>query len=399
MINKWIFGISLGIIFYNYLGYGLTLLIIIRLKKIFNPNSTKEPCSKTEQDTPPVTLVIAAYNEANILRTKIKNCLEIDYPKEKLTILFVIDGSTDNSEVILKEFCPKISFINKPGRKGKSAALNHAMNYVRTPITIFCDANTNLNKDAIKYLTAHYNDHTIGGVAGEKKVISNEDMDETGFGEGLYWRYESLLKKLDAELYTVAGAAGELFSIKTSLWQPLPENTILDDFIISSRINIKGFRIAYEPKAIASEYPSSSILDEKKRKTRISAGGFQAMQTVSEIFNITKHPILFFQFVSHRFLRWTLSPLCFPLLLISNIILIFTSNNIIYKVSLGLQLAFYLCAFLGYLLKRSRLNNQILKICHYIVFMNISVYLGFYQFLSKKQTVIWEKALRENMVI
>jgi len=242
----------------------------------------------------------------------------------------------------------------------------------------------------------HYQDPNTGGVAGEKKVLAGQDLGTAATGEGLYWKYESLLKKLDAELYTVTGAAGELFSIRTALWQQIPEDTILDDFIISTNINIKGYRIAYEPTAYARELPSASIDEEKKRKIRISAGAFQAMTRIKQIFNVFKHPILCFQFCSHRIFRWTLTPISLPILLVSNTILVAHYRGLtIYTVAIVGQAIFYGMAIAGALLKSKSRLGKCVKVPYYVLFMNYAVYIGFIRFIEGGQTAIWEKAERQ----
>jgi cellulose synthase/poly-beta-1,6-N-acetylglucosamine synthase-like glycosyltransferase len=183
--------------------------------------------------------------------------------------------------------------------------------------------------------------------------------------------------------------------VRTALWEPLPENVILDDFVISTRVNLRGYRIAYEPKAFASELPSASLADEKKRKVRIAAGAFQAMALVKPVFNCFKHPLLFFQFFSHRFMRWTLTPLSFPLLLLSNTLLVLLGAGLFFKILLAGQVCFYLFAFTGAYLADSASKLKALKIFHYILFMNYAVYLGFVRFLRGRQTAVWEKAGRE----
>lgn len=395
-IVYYIFWICFGVIFYSYLGYGLLLVVLTTGKLLWNRFLNKKEKDSSQKESPEVTLVVAAYNEVEVIEEKIANCLNLDYPSGKLSFLFITDGSNDGTDQIIAEY-PQIRLLHQSERKGKSAALNRAMKYVGTPITVFCDANTILNQSAIRQIARHYTDRKVGGVAGEKRIrIVNEST--TGSGEGLYWRYESLLKRLDARLYTVTGAAGELFSIRTGLWEPLPENAILDDFVISSRINLKGYKIGYEPTAYATELPSSTITEEKKRKVRISAGAFQAMSWLKPLFNIFKHPVLFFQFFSHRFLRWTFTPIAFLVLLISNAFLVFADGNLFYTIALLLQATFYLFAFLGAYFRNSDRRLPLFKICYYIVFMNYSVYLGFFRFLKGEQTVVWDKALRQSVL-
>ncbi|CAL1518080.1 glycosyltransferase family 2 protein [Chitinophaga sp. MM2321] len=382
-----LFYISFFILFYNYAGYGLLLFVLIKIKRLF---AGKNP--QTGIFEPAVTLIIAAYNEEDFIAEKIANTLALDYPAGKLQLLFITDGSTDRTPDIIAQY-PSIQLLHQPGRNGKTAALNRAMQQVTTPVVIFCDANTLLNKEAIRNIVKHYADENTGGVAGEKKVIS-EDISGAAATEGIYWKYESFLKKLDAELYTVVGAAGELFSIRTALFQPVEEKVILDDFVISLRINISGFRIAYAPDAYAMEAPSYSIEEEHKRKVRISAGGFQAILMLKSLLNFFRYPVVSFQYISHRVLRWTLSPLSLPVLLISNIILVLGGAGIFFYLSLSVQLFFYLGALIGYQQAKQHIKSKLFYIPFYFLFMNLAVYQGFFRFLAKNQSPAWDKAKR-----
>lgn len=392
-VLHYIFWICAGIIFYNYIGYGIILMMLTGTKRLF---ANRKHADQSAAGLPGVTLVVAAYNEEAVIEEKIKNCLSLNYPEDRLHFLFITDGSTDSTMKVIHRY-PRICLLHEPERKGKSAALNRAMQYVSTPVTVFCDANTMLNRSAIRRIVRHYRSSRTGGVSGEKKIQVQKDNTAMGSGEGLYWKYESFLKRLDASLYTVTGAAGELFSIRTTLWSPVPENVILDDFVISTRINLRGYRIAYEPFAYASELPSASLAEEKKRKVRISSGAFQSMVMLKEVFNIFKHPVLFFQFFSHRFLRWTLTPLSFPVLFVTNMFLALP-GGIFYKITLLSQILFYLLAWIGYHSRSGSRKVKALKIFHYIFFMNYSVYLGFFRFLKGNQSGVWEKAERKVFV-
>ena len=266
-------------------------------------------------------------------------------------------------------------------------------------ILIFSDANTILNKDATSKIASHYSDRTVGGVAGEKKVIaSGENTNDVGAGEGLYWKYESALKKLDSDFYSVVGAAGELFSLRRELYEPVSERVILDDFIISMQVALKGYRIVYEPGAYAMELPSFSMGDEQKRKIRIAAGGFQAMVMLSSLLKFWKHPRLSFLYISHRLLRWTLSPICLVLAFISNAVLYFGTSNLFFAVCFYGQLLFYGMAALARILPSNLPGFKLFKLAYYFVFMNLSVVQGFLRFLRGRQPAAWEKARRSKVV-
>jgi len=386
-----LFYASFFILFYNYIGYGILLYILTKIRRL-----VKRPRETQAAFEPAITLLVAAYNEEEHIREKIANTLALEYPEDKCHFIFVTDGSSDRTMDIIREE-PRIQLLHIPDRKGKTAAINRAMPFVQTPIVIFCDANTMLNKEAIRNIVKHYADEKTGGVAGEKKVISREKGDAAST-EGIYWKYESFLKKLDAELYSVVGAAGELFSIRTALFQPVEEDVVLDDFIISLRINLKGYRIAYAPDAYAMEEPSFSIEEEHKRKVRISAGGFQSIVMLKALLNFFKYPVLSFQYISHRVLRWTLCPLSMPILFISNLLLVVITGSTFYSIILAAQLVFYTVAFIGYQQAKQHVKSRFFYIPFYFVFMNAAVYQGFSRYLQKKQSAAWDKSKRSKTV-
>lgn len=389
---QFLFWVFIFVLLYSYILYGIVLIILLGIRKIFTRRSPSilagfETC---------VTLIVAAYNEEKTLHEKISNTLELDYPSDKLFILFVTDGSSDSTNEILAGY-PQIKTLFRPERRGKVAAINRAMKFVDTPITVFCDANTFLNRACLRELIKHYTNRRIGAVAGEKKVVDDtKEVNTAGAGEGLYWKYESFLKKLDSAFYSVVGAAGELFSIRTELYEEVPEKVLLDDFIISLRIAQKGYRVIYEPAAYAVEEPSANMKEEQKRKVRIGAGGFQSIYMLRGLLNIFKYGKLSFQYISHRVLRWAVCPFLLPLILILNIILYMNTPYSIYKLLLAAQLFFYLCAWIGYLMARKNKKFPLFYVPYYFVFMNISLYFGLVRILKGKQSVLWERAIRKS---
>jgi cellulose synthase/poly-beta-1,6-N-acetylglucosamine synthase-like glycosyltransferase len=270
------------------------------------------------------------------------------------------------------------------------------MQAVKTPIVIFSDANTILNKECIERIAKHYHDAKVGGVAGEKKIVRDHHVSAVGEAEGLYWEYESFMKKLDAGFNTVAGAAGELFSIRTELFKQLDDELILDDFVISMQVCLQGYKIEYEPGAFATELPSVSLAEEEKRKVRISAGAYQSIGYLKKCLNVFKYPLLSFQYISRRLLRWVFCPPMLIILLLTNILIVRSqAENDIYNWSLYGQVLFYFLAFLGWLLIRSGKRAGLLTIPFYFVFMNYCLVKGFIKFLKGRQTVLWEKSLRQ----
>jgi biofilm PGA synthesis N-glycosyltransferase PgaC len=383
-----LFWLGAFLILYNYIGYGLLIALLAAIRSRITKTRTY-----AEAGLPEVSLIIAAYNEEEVIAAKIHNCRQLEYPSDRLHVVFVTDGSTDASPDMIKREAG-IQLMHHPARLGKTAAINRAMESVRSPIVIFSDANTLLNPEAVTNIVRHYQDPRVGGVAGEKKVIGSQAEGGTGSGEGLYWKYESLLKKLDASFWTVVGAAGELFSVRKSLYEPLDSGIILDDFVISLKIAAKGYRVAYEPDAYAMEAPSSNIVEEQKRKIRICAGGFQAMILLHQLLNIFRYPSLSFQYISHRVLRWTLTPLFLPVVFLANLVLVAGNSGNLYVAIFLLQLLFYFSALAGLLLTQNHIRSRIFYVPYYFLFMNYSVYLGFFRFLQGRQSAIWEKASR-----
>lgn len=389
---KLVFWLSCFIVFYNYAGYAIIVFIINKLK------NKKENYSPTDYH-PSISFIVAAYNEEECIEKKIINSLEQTYPSDKIEFIFITDGSTDATPDITGKYT-SIRLLHSKERNGKTAALNRAVINANNEILIFSDANTILNKEACANISRHYFNKQVGGVAGEKKVITLEnDEGNAANSEGFYWKYESYLKKLDSEFYTVVGAAGELFSVRKDLYEPVAPKVILDDFIISMKIAQKGYRIIYEPSAFAMELPSFSIADEKKRKVRISAGGFQSIAMLADALFFWKHFKLSFLYISHRVLRWTLSPLCLVLALISNLVLAILSGVVIYKLIFALQILFYVSGLAYKFFPTLGKRLSILKLPYYFVFMNVSVFQGFFKYLQKKQSSAWEKSRRTSYKI
>ncbi|HEY1061663.1 MAG TPA: glycosyltransferase family 2 protein [Daejeonella sp.] len=390
-----IFWISLFIIFYTYLGYGFILYLMLRIRRIIK--GKRPEIFFGWDDLPTCTLLIAAYNEENFISEKIRNTLALEYPEGKLEVIFITDGSTDRTPDILKEY-PQIKLLHQTERKGKVAAMHRALAYVTTEVIIFTDANTELNKDALCKISRHYADESVGAVAGEKRIKVKELADAGTAGEGFYWRYESILKNWDSELYSTIGAAGELFSVRSDLYQTVENDTILDDFMISMLIAIKGYRIIYEPEAFAIETASENITEELKRKIRIAAGGIQSILRLKELLNIFRFGTLSFQYISHRVLRWTISPFLLVLVLILNILIPIYNDNPIYSLLLLGQVIFYLLALFGLIFEQKYIRIKLFFIPYYFCVMNYAVMAGIKRYWGRQQSALWEKAKRKNAI-
>lgn len=385
--------LSLFIVFYAFFGYGILLFLIIKIKRAVKGKPVIP--APAPEEFPTCTIIIAAYNEEDFIAEKIENTLNLAYPEGKLEIVFITDGSSDNTPAIVGSY-PQIKHMHSPLRQGKMAAVHSAVEEVKSDVIVFTDANTFLNKDALINICRHYADPQVGAVAGEKRVNVEETSDATA-GEGFYWKYESKLKTWDSELYSVVGAAGELFSVRTALYEHVPPTAIIDDFMISMLIAKKGYRIIYEPEAYAAENSSANVKEELKRKIRIAAGGLQSIIWLGDLLLPIKLPVLSFQYVSHRVLRWTIVPFLMILALVLNIVIVANDPQagIIYQLLLLAQVAFYVAALLGWLLETRKMKVKLLFIPYYFCMMNYAVIRGEFRYLAGNQSAVWEKAKRK----
>ena len=384
------FWIALFLVFYTFFGYGILLYILVRIKRLLVRSKRKQYAF---DELPSCTIIVAAYNEADFIEEKIANTLALNYPEGKLKVIFVTDGSSDSAPEIVAQHS-EIKLLHSPLRLGKISAVHRSILEVETDVIVFTDAHTFLNKDALVLMCRHYADPIVGAVAGEKRVMIEESADATA-GEGFYWKYESKLKTWDSELHSVVGAAGELFSIRKDQYEAVPSNSVLDDFMISMRIAEKGFVIVYEPDAYAQESSSANVGEELKRKIRIAAGGIQSIIWLKSLLNPFKFPVLSFQYISHRVLRWTITPFLMILAVILNLLIVIDGGTGLYFLLLLAQLLFYAAAYLGKILEDRKVTVKLLFIPYYFCMMNYAVFAGLIRYFKGNQSVIWEKAIRE----
>ncbi|MCB8964343.1 MAG: glycosyltransferase family 2 protein [Bacteroidales bacterium] len=378
-----------AIILYSYAGYALILLAYVTTKR-----RKRKPTNPQPQTHPSVTIVVAAFNEHDIVIPKVENTQQINYPANKLTQIWVTDGSTDNTLKLLSQY-PNIKVIHRDERLGKAAAINHAMEHVTSDITIFSDANTMLNPNSVMELITPFANPKVGCVAGEKRIDYGYNSNASSTSEGIYWKYESLIKQLESESGSTLSAAGELFAIRTELFQKLNPNTILDDFELSTQIALNGHSVVYAKKAIATEKGSLNFEEEQKRKIRIAAGGFQMLFKHPELLNPLNNAALTFKYLSHKVLRWTLVPLAALLIPFINLWIVITHpSKPFYIISLFLLILFYIVAFYGYLIKNSSTKNHYTLLPYFATMTHISEIHGFVRYIFKEQNPKWEKAQR-----
>jgi biofilm PGA synthesis N-glycosyltransferase PgaC len=365
------------LILYHYLMLPIILYIV---SLFFTRNYVK-----AYNNSITVSFIVAALNEEKILHQKIKNCLEMDYPAEKMQFIFVLDGSTDRSYEIVKsyEHLGLICLYDRQ-RRGKTAAINRAVEIAVGEVVIFSDANSMFDKKAIQYLLQNFSDESIGGVCGRKGIVPNSDR-AASRGDSFYWDIESVIKMLQSKIGSISTGDGEIFAIRRRLYHKLPEIIINDDTAITFDLINDGYRVVYEPSAITYEEASLTLKDDFNVKVRMVAGGYQSLQIYGKLL-FPKVPLFCLQFISHKVLRW-LMPVLLILLLISNMFLL---EYRIYQCLFLLQLLFYLAALMGYLYK-----FRILYFPLYYVAMNLAALAGLYKFARGDMgTKIWKKAER-----
>ena len=395
------FWVCIALVFYTYLGYGIVLYVLLKLKHMLGFRRIEPVMSLNDELLPPVTLMICAYNEEDVIAEKMENIRQIDYPREKLCVMWVTDGSNDSSNELLSAY-DDVTLVFSPERRGKAAAMQHGLQENKAEFVVFTDANTMLNPGSIREIVRLFMNPQVGCVSGEKRVAARQtpagsaqaDSQIASEGEGIYWKYESTLKRWDSELYSAMGAAGELFAVRMSVYEAAPSNALLDDFMISMLILQKGYKIAYTSNAYAMEYGSANLEEESKRKRRIAAGGLQSIWWLRSLMNPFRHPKTSFLFVSHRVLRWSITPFALIALIPLNVALVFMKGGIVYDVIWLLQILFYASAFLGYWLSTKGRKSPLLYVPYYFLFMNLNVFRGIAYLRTHKSSGAWEKAKR-----
>jgi cellulose synthase/poly-beta-1,6-N-acetylglucosamine synthase-like glycosyltransferase len=388
---KALFWISVSLVFYTYFLYPALLLLVSGLKQLV---SDRSPLSHTErrsdggEDLPDVSVVIAAYNEEDCIAERIQNLQELDYPAEKLSIWIGSDGSSDRTPEILSSYqLPNLNVRLFEQNRGKMCVLNDLVDEIVDDVLVMTDANTHFEADAIRCLVRHFEDKRIGAVCGELDLVQGNTK---GNSDSIYWRYERLLKLHESKLGALLGANGAIYAIRKSLFQPLPADTIVDDFQIVMNVAKAGFRIHYDPEARAVEEIAPDLIAERGRRVRIGAGNYQAFGRLLWALN----PLLgwrFVAYISHKVCRWFV-PHLLIIALATNIALM---GNQLYLSLLLCQIVFYSLAWRGISrLRNGKAVNSIESVFAFFVSMNMALLTGFIQFLSTESRGSWQRTAR-----
>jgi cellulose synthase/poly-beta-1,6-N-acetylglucosamine synthase-like glycosyltransferase len=376
-----VFWIALFLIAYTYLIYP----VLIRLLTI----GRRVPDYAPLAEWPDVSLIIAAYNEEVVLRAKLENALSMDYPADKLDIVVVSDASTDGTDAIAAEFAERgVRLQRVATRGGKTLAQNAGVALARGRLLVFSDANSIYVPDALKRLLAPFADEWIGCVCGELQY-ANPDDGGAGKGEGAYWRYEQFLKLRESLLSSALGANGAIYALRRELFEELGAE-IISDFVMPIRVWRRGYRVVYEPRAIASEFSGGSFGDEFRRRRRIVSRSLYGLWTQRGVLNPLAHFFFALQMISHKVLRWSVP----VLLLIALGVNIPLAADPFYRILLALQGVFYLAAIMGNALPERLGRLWPFYVPAYFCATNFGALLGLVNFLTGRRHSVWQPVSR-----
>jgi len=374
-----IFWLSALLTVYVYVGYPVILAVLRRWARI---------TIRDERHLPQVSLVIAAYNEEQVLHEKLQNSLALQYPQERLEIVVASDGSTDATNMIVKAYAHKGVVLHEVvPRGGKARALGMVVPQVRGEIVVLSDANTMYQPDALQKLVRNFADPTVGAVSGDVQLVDAAPSHSRS--EGLYYRYERWLQGVESELGSIIGADGAMYALRRSLFQPPSVGLVLDDFVTSMNVARAGYRVVYEPEAVATEQGTLSSQEEFRRKVRIVSGGMQALRRGEGLPRL-QQPLLLFCYVSHKLLRWFVP--CFLLgLFLSSFWL---SGTFVYTCAYYGQVLFYGVAGM-YAVGVPRLRHWSGSgVPYYFCLVNGAALIGLWKGLLHTPSGVWQRTTR-----
>lgn len=376
-----VFWLSIFLTAYAYGGY----LILIVILSVFGK---KEP-RKGENEVS-VSLIISAYNEEKDIEKKLRNTLELDYPKDKMEIIVASDASTDGTDEIVRRYAGKSKEIpiilhRVEGRLGKTAAQNSAVRICRGDIIIFSDAASMYDRGAIRAIVKNYADPEVGAVSGMYKYINRKGA-SVGFATILFWNLENFIKSRQTMIKTITGCCGCIYSVRKELYTELPPN-IISDLVEPLTILKKGYRIAFEPKALAYEETTEKPKQEFNMRIRVIIRGMNGILFMKGLLNPLKYPFIAFQLFSHKVMRWMVPIFCIAAFL-SNIFLAFESS--FYLILLLGQTLFYLMALIGFYLEKINKKLMIFYLPMYFLIVNTASLVSIFKVLKGENVTVWQ---------
>ncbi|MCG6959908.1 glycosyltransferase family 2 protein [bacterium BMS3Abin03] len=374
------------LLLHTYIIYPVLILIISSFYKKHSIKGGKQ--------FPEISILISAFNEEKVIENRVQNIARLDYDFNKLEVIVGSDSSTDKTNLILQDLCKKYHWLKVKifkNRRGKAAVLNDLVNDSKNPILVFTDANTTFKKDSLVRLVKHFSDVQIGGVCG--RLILTEP--QRGFNksnkEKTYWEYETFLKSFEGKMGMLMGANGGIFSIRRILFDEIPINKpVTDDLFITLSILKKKFKFIFDYNAIAYEEVPKEIKSEFNRKVRFAATNFQTLLIFKSLL-ISKNLLLSFVFWSHKVIRWIM-PFALVLIFLINILLIGYSE--IFLKLFYFQVIVHSLSIIGYFLSLLRIRLPLITLIFFFNFTNLALFIGFFRFLFRKHSYIWESTPR-----
>ncbi len=366
----------IGLCIYTYMGYPLLIGILASLRQ--------KPVRKGPVE-PMVSFITVARNEEEVIEKKVLNTLSLDYPKDKLQLIFASDGSTDRTVEILNLYREKgVEVLACKGHRGKAATLNDAVSMSRGEIIVFSDARQEYRRDAIRKLVSNFSDPQVGAVGGELILLKEGDE---AFGTTLaaYWGYEKFIRDSESKVDSTIGVSGAIWAIRKGLFEPFPQGLILDDLYLPMRVVMKGYRVVFEREALAFDRVNNDPVKEFRRKVRTLAGNWQCFFKMKGLFNPFRNRVCW-QFVSHKVLR-VLFPFFTAGAFVTNLFLL---SDPFYRGIFYLQCAFYLLCLLSLISHRLNLGFHLLNLFHTFAILNYSAFMGFLKFLTGKHRGAWK---------
>ncbi len=383
-----VFWLCLFLVAYTYFLYPVLLFFaysfvqLVRDWRYLTGRGNRRVSALPTEELPPVSLVIAACNEQGRLPGKIANLRQLDYPPEKLEVLFISDGSTDGTNEILRSLRDaNIQTVFLPVRMGKPTALNQGVEKARHDILIFSDAATLFAPDAVKNLVRHFSDPKVGVVCGALKFEGNPESQQT---EGVYWKYESMLRLMEVRLGATLTASGAIYALRRQCYRPLAADTIIEDFAVPMNARKLGYRVLYDPEAVGTEFAAPSIAGEFTRRVRLAVGSFRSL---GQFARIRLDGFTLVAFVSHKLLRWIV-PFLLIGLLVSNSLL---WNSLAYRVAFAGQLFFYLWAGGGFIFQDRLRRVRYALVGYFLLAMHFAFLVGFLRFLTGRGEATWQR--------
>jgi cellulose synthase/poly-beta-1,6-N-acetylglucosamine synthase-like glycosyltransferase len=361
---------------YVYAGYPMLLGVLSVLFRRRRPDTGH---------TPPLSVLISAYNEEAAIARKIEQTLALDYPAHRLEVLVVSDGSTDKTDEIVRGFAdPRVRLLRVEGRTGKTIAQNRGVEHCRGDIVVFSDATATYHAKTLLYLAANYADPRVGAVSGRYKYFDPDDDSPTGLGSVAFWNYENVIKLFQSRIATLTGCSGCIYSVRRSNYVPLPAEAC-SDLVEPLSIVRNGYRVAFEDRALAYEETTRDSKQEFRMRVRVATRGMRGLLSVPELLMPWRHPWIAFQLFSHKILRWMV-PVILMVLFAGTAL---SLGSPLFRVLFAAQALFYAVGLMSVRFPVHR-HWKVLGIPLFFCTLNAAMFVGMLKVIGGQKFTTWE---------